>query len=129
MAGVMILGASGAGKSRLALALIDAGAQLVADDQVIVMARGGALYARAPAAIAGLIEARGIGLLRMNHRRLSRITLAVELGPRPGPRLPDPRSLCIEGIEIALLRGTADGLFATAIAHYVSSPRPTERHA
>ncbi|MBM3488544.1 MAG: hypothetical protein FJX67_18250, partial [Alphaproteobacteria bacterium] len=39
--GVLVRGASGAGKSDLALRLIDAGARLVADDQVLVEAAAG----------------------------------------------------------------------------------------
>src|SRR5262245_61986603 len=61
--GLLILGASGRGKSALALALTATGAALVADDRVEIVRRGRALVARAPAALAGLVEARGIGIL------------------------------------------------------------------
>ena len=61
--GVLILGASGVGKSDLALRLIADGALLVADDQTLVEARGDELWATAPATIAGLIEARGVGIV------------------------------------------------------------------
>ena len=62
-AGVLILGPSGVGKSSLALRLMALGARLVADDGVALTVQAGALIARAPAPIAGLIEARGAGIL------------------------------------------------------------------
>ena len=62
--GLLIAGASGSGKSALALDLMAFGATLVADDRVCLQRAGAALLASAPPTIAGLIEARGIGLLR-----------------------------------------------------------------
>ncbi len=62
--GVLLLGPSGAGKSDLALRLIEEGAKegvrLVADDRTILFAANGALHARAPASIRGLLEVRGL---------------------------------------------------------------------
>ena len=124
--GVLILGASGAGKSRLALALIDQGAELVADDQVVLMAQGGSLYARAPRAIAGMIEARGVGLLRLSHRRLAQIALVVDLDRPRGARLPKPDTITIAGVTLICLPGTAKTPFARAIAHYISGAGCTE---
>ena len=71
--GLLILGASGSGKTTLALALIAQAsseghfARLVADDQVLVAAVGVRLAAHAPAAIAGLAEARGLGPVPVPH--------------------------------------------------------------
>ncbi|WP_040850329.1 HPr kinase/phosphorylase, partial [Nitrospirillum viridazoti] len=64
-AGVLLRGASGSGKSDLALRLVDAGALLVADDQVALAADPTAtlLTATAPERLAGLIEVRGLGIL------------------------------------------------------------------
>ena len=62
--GVLIEGPPGAGKSGLALALIDRGAALVGDDGVALERRGDALWALPPPNTAGLIEARNLGLLR-----------------------------------------------------------------
>src|ERR687898_3364772 len=69
--GVVLLGASGCGKSDLALRLIDRGARLVADDLVTVERHGRRLIARAPEAIAGLMEVRGLGIMRLDHCRSS----------------------------------------------------------
>jgi serine kinase of HPr protein (carbohydrate metabolism regulator) len=61
--GVLIAGRSGSGKSDLAWRLIDRGARLVSDDYTRIERHGGRLFARAPAAIAGRIELRGVGIV------------------------------------------------------------------
>jgi HPr kinase/phosphorylase len=87
---VLLLGASGAGKSDLALRLIDNGARLVADDRVLLSVKQGILQASAPPTIRGLIEIRGLGIVKMPVRQSAPVRLAVMLG-REGPRLPRPR--------------------------------------
>ncbi len=62
---LLIRGAPGSGKSDLALRLIDAGARLVADDRVDVAMAEGVLFLSAPTATAGLMEVRGLGILRL----------------------------------------------------------------
>jgi HPr kinase/phosphorylase len=78
--GVLILGASGAGKSSVALQLLAMGAKLVADDRVDLFEQEHVLWARAPAPLAGLIEARGLGIVTLPYAAGARITLAVQLG-------------------------------------------------
>ena len=87
--GVLLLGPSGSGKSDLLLRLLDRGFALVADDRVDV--EGGT--AKAPDALAGLVEVRGLGILRLPYVPEARVVLAVALGPedQDGERLPDPR--------------------------------------
>ena len=87
--GVLLLGESGAGKSDLALRLIDDGAKLVADDRCNLFSRGGKLFASAPASIAGLIELRGICIEAMPHARNAAVAMAVRLGQNQR-RLPKP---------------------------------------
>ena len=87
--GVLLLGDSGAGKSALALRLIDGGAKLVADDRCDLFSRAGKLQARAPASIAGLMEMRGIGIVAMPHAKDAPVMLAVRLG-KNRQRLPKP---------------------------------------
>jgi len=82
--GVLLLGAPGAGKSDLLLRLLDHGFVLVADDRVDVTDG----VARPPHALAGLLEVRGIGIVRMGHIPEARLALAVQLGV--GDRLPFP---------------------------------------
>jgi HPr kinase/phosphorylase len=74
--GVLIVGPSGAGKSDLLLRLIDRGFRLVADDQVLM----DGLQARPPDSLAGLIEIRGLGIVRMAHLQSVRLALVVQLG-------------------------------------------------
>jgi serine kinase of HPr protein (carbohydrate metabolism regulator) len=77
--GVLIRGPSSAGKSMLAAALIADGARLVADDRVHLSACHGRIVATAPAAIAGLLEMRGLGLVRLPHEASVVIRLVVDL--------------------------------------------------
>lgn len=62
---LLIEGPPGCGKSTLALALIDRGASLVGDDGVVLSVRGGALWASPPAPTEGLLEVRGVGVIRL----------------------------------------------------------------
>lgn len=101
--GVLIRGPSGAGKSDLALRLMDQGARLVADDRVHLWASEGALYARAPSRIAGLIEVRGVGIVRVQPLDICRITLVIDLFEHPPERMPDPQSVTLCGISVAAL--------------------------
>ena len=85
----LLLGPPGAGKSDLLLRLLDRGFRLVADDCVEIDGD----IARPPAALAGLLEVRGLGILRLDHLPEARLALAVELGPVPpgsAGRLPEP---------------------------------------
>jgi serine kinase of HPr protein (carbohydrate metabolism regulator) len=117
-AGVLLLGKSGAGKSDLALRLIDEGATLVADDRTILFAKKGLLQARAPDSIRGLLEIRGLGIVTLKSRANVKISLVVRLGKEderlPVHRLyrpPPPLSLRTAPPEIAL-----NGLTASAPA-------------
>lgn len=100
--GVLLLGASGAGKSDLALRLIDGGARLVADDQVVIERCGDHLIARAPEGLRGLIEVRGVGILRVPPRARTRLVLAVEL-TWPMDRLPGRAQFLLLGVRLPLI--------------------------
>ena len=103
--GVLLLGASGSGKSDLALRLIDGGAVLVADDQVSIERRGETLLAGPPEALAGRLEVRGLGILSLPFRAAVRLRLAVELD-RAGelPRLPEPARYAVLGLDLPCIR-------------------------
>ena len=76
---VLIAGRSGAGKSDLALRLIDRGAVLVSDDYTLVRRVKGRLFASAPETIAGKIEVRGVGILELPVERDVPVALLVDL--------------------------------------------------
>jgi HPr kinase/phosphorylase len=102
---VLLRGPSGAGKSDLALRLIDGGAQLVADDQVEISRDGEILLAGPPAALAGLLEVRGLGILRIGHRAPSRLALVVDLVEEElVERLPEAAQTRLLGVGLPLLR-------------------------
>ena len=82
--GVLLIGAPGSGKSDLLLRLLELGFTLVADDRVEVVDG----EASPPAALAGLLEVRGLGIMRLPFAAPVRLQLAVELAR--GDRLPVP---------------------------------------
>src|SRR5258708_9931888 len=79
---VLLRGPSGSGKSDLALRLIEAGARLIADDQTVLVRQGEVVIAGPPARIAGLIEARGVGIVKLGRDQLVRraaVALLIDL--------------------------------------------------
>lgn len=93
---VLIRGPSGSGKSTLALALLDAAksgilsyARLVADDRVKIFSAHGRLLAAVPDAILGMIEARGLGIRRVDCEPLAAVGLIVDLAAEDGARMPE----------------------------------------
>jgi HPr kinase/phosphorylase len=93
---VLIRGPAGSGKSRLALNLIQAAsngqlvfARLVADDRVHVEAAHDRLIARPPAALAGLLEVRGLGILALPYEPMAVVSWVVDLDVAESMRLPD----------------------------------------
>lgn len=96
---VLISGDSGAGKSDLALRLIDRGAVLVSDDQVELSNENGRLLAAAPSTIAGQIEVRGLGIVAMPHFSPMPVALLIELGA-PTARMPEPRTVALCGLAV-----------------------------
>lgn len=112
----LITGAPGSGKSTLAIGMIALGAELVADDQVDVRRAGDGLILSAPPATAGLIEARGVGILRLSARSDVPLALIVDLDVAESERLPDPRQREILGMSAPVLLGRGrDGLAAIVI--------------
>jgi len=101
---LLLRGAPGSGKSDLALRLIDAGARLVADDQSELCRRGDALIVRAPATIAGLIEVRGIGIMRLDALAEAPVALIADLVAAGNvERLPSRRTEAILGLALPLI--------------------------
>jgi len=117
---VLIRGPSGAGKSRLALDLIQAAhagslpfARLVADDRVHLEAAHGRLLARPAETLAGLLEVRGAGILRLAHEPCAVVGFVADLAAEDAERLPQARrrEAEIHGIFLPRL-AVADGVAA-----------------
>jgi len=101
---VLLRGASGCGKSDLGLRLIDAGARLVADDQSELWQCGDALFVRAPATIGGLLEIRGIGIMRLDSLSEAPVALIVDLvAAEKIERLPTSSRETILGVALPLV--------------------------
>jgi len=102
--GVLLLGASGSGKSDLALRLIDGGAQLVADDRVDVLRQDETLIASAPENLRGMLEVRGVGIVRLPYSAQISLSLAVRLVDRDEvERLPEPKVWDCLGVQLPVL--------------------------
>jgi HPr kinase/phosphorylase len=82
---VLLLGSAGAGKSDLLLRLLGRGFDLVADDQVVITEG----QVTAPEPLAGLLEVRGLGIVRLPRVTSARLALVVDLDVR-ADRLPMP---------------------------------------
>jgi HPr kinase/phosphorylase len=112
---ILLRGPSGAGKSDLALRLIDAGARLVADDQVELRRAGEQVLARAPAALMGLVEIRGVGIVRIDALYEAPLVLIVDLIlSREAERLPEPRVEIVLGLGVPLIEQAPFQASATA---------------
>jgi serine kinase of HPr protein (carbohydrate metabolism regulator) len=106
--GILIRGPSGSGKSRLALSVLQSGtgfARLVGDDRVHLEAAHGRLLMRPPHVLAGLIEVRGLGIVRLPYEPVAVARLVVDLAATDAVRLPDPSATVadIEGVRLARL--------------------------
>jgi serine kinase of HPr protein (carbohydrate metabolism regulator) len=102
--GVLLRAPSGGGKSDLALRLIDAGAVLVGDDYCAFAVRDGALVASPQEALAGLLEVRGLGILRLPHAAEALVRLIVDLVPGgPIDRLPEACFTALLGVRLPVV--------------------------
>jgi hypothetical protein len=86
---LLIEGPPGSGKSSLALALIDRGAGLIGDDGVTLARHSDLLIASPPPNIAGLLEVRGVGLVREAVAPPAPVALILVLGGPAPQRLPE----------------------------------------
>ena len=94
--GVLIEGPPGSGKSALALALIDRGAQLVGDDGVMLDAADGRLFAHPHPATRGLLEIRNLGLAHFAYLDRIEVSLLVVLD-QAAPRYIDKAEVSRRG--------------------------------
>jgi HPr kinase/phosphorylase len=127
---VLIRGPSGSGKSQLALELIEMArarllpfARLVADDRVYLEAAHGRLLARPAETLAGLIEVRGTGLMRLAYEASAVVGLVVDLAAADAQRLPEAasRRAEIDGIELPRLAVASGAAALPAVFAYINS--------
>lgn len=100
---VLIRGAAGSGKSSLALELIDGGATLVSDDQTIIQVDAGRVLASPPVPLEGLLEVRGVGILKVPFESSAPIGLVVDLVKEDAfERLPDAKQsiVALSGVDL-----------------------------
>ena len=120
---VLIQGASGTGKSALALQLMAMGCVLVSDDQTLLQVSDDQIFAQAPEAIRGLIEARGVGLLSAEATKTAHVALVVDLDSVETERLPPERTVELLGQNIATLHRVESSHFPAAILQYLKGGR------
>ncbi|MGV6805325.1 MAG: HPr kinase/phosphorylase [Ruegeria sp.] len=121
--GVLLVGESGAGKSGLALQMLSLGASLVGDDRVILQRAGDKVLAETVPSIRGLIEARGIGLLRASEVGPAPVVWVVDLDRHEPDRLPQPIWTHILGLPVPLLRAADVPNLAAALVQLVKKGR------
>lgn len=121
--GVLIEGESGSGKSDLALRALDAGWSLVADDRTLLWACDGRLQGRAPDALAGLIEARGLGVLPTAGRAYAEVALIVRcVAAEAVERYAEDETRVLLGVSLpvvrlAALEASAPAKLSRALTH------------
>ena len=104
-AGCLILGSSGSGKSTLALEMIALGGVLIADDRVDIFRDGDQLFLSCPRDIAGLIEARSVGVLRVPVEQDIPLGAIVDLDQTELRRLPENRTMDLLGLSPSVIFG------------------------
>lgn len=121
--GCLIIGASGSGKSSLALSLMALGADLVSDDRVILIRNGDTVAASAPPAIHGLIEARGVGILTCDAVGPVQVNWVVDMDMTETERFPEPHRKSMLGLSLPLLYPVKAGHFVPALLQVLKSGR------
>ncbi|MEO9820743.1 MAG: HPr kinase/phosphatase C-terminal domain-containing protein [Paracoccaceae bacterium] len=115
----MIIGPAGSGKSSLALDLMSRGAHLISDDRVELRVDDGCLWACAPEQIAGMIEARGIGILAADFVARAKLNLVVDLSEVETRRLPEKHSKEFLGHIVPCVHKSETTAFPAAILQYL----------
>ncbi len=118
-AGLLITGASGAGKSSLAVQLIALGAGLIADDQVLVSKDADGVTLSRPAGLPEAIEARGLGLLAAPMVESVPLRAIVDLDLTETARLPAARHRRIAGVDVKLIANAPSPHFPSALLLYL----------
>lgn len=116
---VVISGASGSGKTSLALELMAMGARLVSDDQTVLHLEQDLLIATAPETIRDLIEWRGIGLLPVTALPRAQVVVWMDMDRKTTARLPEPAWQDVLGVKVPCLRRPSRGPVAAGLRQYM----------
>jgi serine kinase of HPr protein (carbohydrate metabolism regulator) len=100
-AAVLLMGDSGSGKSDVALRLIAMGARIIADDRTVLFEEAGRLFAQPAAKQNGLMEIRGVGIVKLPVAGAAPVALCVKLQPDEPPRLPDRQHNTPDAMSLA----------------------------
>ena len=117
--GLLIRGASGKGKSGIALDLMSRGAQLVADDGVVLERTEAGVMMHAPETLQGMIEARGLGLLSADYLAQAPLSAVLDLDAPETDRLPPRRETTLLGQKVPLLHFFDSPYFPAALMQYL----------
>jgi HPr kinase/phosphorylase len=108
---LLIRGPAGSGKSLLTFKLIAAAqsgllpfARLVGDDRIRLEPCHGRLLVRAPDALAGLIEVRGLGIRRLTYEPVAVVGGVIDLAAADAKRLSEQAEIEVEGIKLSQLK-------------------------
>jgi serine kinase of HPr protein (carbohydrate metabolism regulator) len=119
--GVLIEGAAGAGKSDLALRALDQGFALVADDRVLLWTSLGRPFGRAPDALFGLLEVRGLQVIGVPALPLAEVALVARCGAAeriPGVQFAEVAGVAIPRIDIDPREASAPAKLRRALSHF-----------
>lgn len=123
-AGLLFLGPSGSGKSSLAFLCLAAAkplgiaAALVADDRVLIANHNGSITAECPPSIAGLMEIRYTGIVRLAYIAKAEMHFAIRpVDPATAERLPPENEQIdiTDSIRLPLIRLAATSANPLAI--------------
>ncbi len=121
--GCLIMGASGMGKSRITAEAMMMGAKLIGDDRLTLQPMMGMVAVAQVPELAGILELRGMGLIRMNDTTTKHVLhLVIELDPAASERLPELQKRQFLGIDVPYLRlAPAPQTSAALILHYLKA--------
>ena len=119
----LITGASGTGKSALALQLMAHVAGLVADDRALIRRAADQLWADAPGRLSGMIEAREVGILRVTPVGAHPLAVVIDMDTPETERLPAHHAMQLSGLPIPVLRKSELPHFPAAIMTYLRGQR------
>ena len=122
---ILLTGRSGSGKSSLALQLMAAGAGLIADDKVILTGGLDGVMAACPPQIAGMIEARGVGILSCPPADPAPVALVVDMDQAETVRMPPHRTVTLLGHNFPLLWHVCSPHFPATLLQLIRYGRST----